>query len=98
MLLDTTLPVTNLIIENHVITFLQQYSWVVLVVLIIDLISVGKTVLKKKRQKDEETDITNLFMDDGSKNEHLEHKEYDITTRLFIAFILVFVFIVLKTL
>lgn len=97
MLLSTSPSVNGYIMKSNLIDFFTDNTWIVLIACILDILLIIRTLIRRKTQEADENDITNMFTDAGKKNEHLEHKEYNITTKLFLAVVLGFAYIALKT-
>lgn len=70
---------------------LQRNQWVFALILTFCVLYILITLFRIWRQKKNESNIMNLFNDDGSKNEHLGHRTYHLVTPLFITVIISFV-------
>lgn len=57
--------------------FLQTHAWIVTVLMLIIIASGVYRCYKTKKQDSDEKDIKNMFNEDGTKNQHYAHKDYD---------------------
>ena len=82
------------LLMHEVASFLIHHNWLFFVLSIIFCIDVVCTMHNKNKQSNRENDITSMFNEDGSKNEHLEHQDYNLTTPLFFLFISVVIYVI----
>lgn len=80
------------LLMHEVASFLIQNNWIFLGLSILLCVDVLFIVHKKNKQSNRENDITSMFNEDGSRNEHLEHRDYNLTTPLFFLFISVVIY------
>ena len=57
--------------------FLSTHAWIVDVLMLVFVVSGVYRCYKTKKQDSDEKDIKNMFNEDGTKNQHYAHKDYD---------------------
>lgn len=97
LLLSASPSLNGFVVKQQLLHFFTTNTWIVLVAFLLEIGLLINALYKKKKQANDENDITNMFTEDGQKNEHLSHREYDITTKVFISIILGFAYIALKS-
>lgn len=56
---------------------LCKHAWIITVLMLVFIASGIYRCYKTKKQDSDEKDIKNMFNEDGTKNQHYEHKDYD---------------------
>lgn len=63
--------------DKALLILIDNYAWILTVLMLICIVSGISRIRKAKKQNKDEQDIKNMFNEDGTKNMHYAHKDYD---------------------
>lgn len=70
---------------------IHQYSWILTVLMVLFVAAGIYRCIKASKQDSDEKDIKNMFNEDGTKNQHYTHKDFDPIPCFVIAILFFFV-------